>query len=608
MLNKININPPQKIMIVYIVLVAVTLAAFWQVNHFSFVNFDDDVYVITNSNVQSGISLDGVRWAFSTTYADFWHPLTWLSLMFDYQLHGMNAGGYHLTNLILHIMSALLLFWLFNRMTGAIWKSAFVAAIFALHPLHVESVAWVAERKDVLSAFFGILTLCLYVYYTEKPDLRRYLTVLFCFACGLMSKSMVVTLPVIMILLDYWPLGRLSSQKIGTNLMMDVKPISTKQGKQKRKSKKVKLKEKKSPTNEKRLSEAKIAGMVPLWQLWEKIPFFIFSAVISIITLCAQDKPSLRHFPLASRISNAIVSFVTYLTKTFWPHDLAFFYPFSDQIPAWQVLCAVLLIIVISIAVIATAKRLPYLFVGWLWYVIILLPVIGILQVGEFAMADRYSYLPLIGIGIMLAWGIPHLFPHKDDMRKMLLLLAGIAVLAILTVLTWQQCGYWRNSTTLFSHALQVTKNNDIAHNNLASVLLEEGKIEEAIEHYNAAIDIKSNDAYTYFNRGFAYFKIGQYQRAIVDYNEAIRQKTDFAEAYNGRGDAYAKLSQYQQAIEAFKKAIYLNHNYVNAYESRAIIYLNQQNYQLGCLDAQKACELGKCRISEIAKVKGDCH
>ena len=453
MLNKINISPQKQILFVYIALAVVTLAIFWQVNQYGFVNFDDDVYVTTNSHVQSGITLGEFCWAFSTTYADFWHPLTWLSLMFDYQLHGLNAGGYHLTNVILHIMSVLLLFWLFNRMTGAIWRSAFIAALFAFHPLHVESVAWIAERKDVLSAFFWMLSLCLYVYYTEKPAIGRYLPVLLCFACGLMSKSMLVTLPIAMILLDYWPLGRLQLPKVGTNLMTDVMPISTKQGKKKKKSKEGILKEKISQPVARKLSETKIAGIIPLWQLQEKTPFFILSAIFSIITLYAQYKPSVKHFSLASRTANAPVSFVTYLEKTFWPHDLAFFYPFSDQIPLWQVLGTTLLILFISAAVIAAMKRFPYLFVGWLWYAITILPVIGIMQAVDFSMADRYTYLPSIGIAIGLAWGIPLLF-QSSEMLKKILFPAGIAFLAILAVLAWKQCGYWKNSIVLFNHAL----------------------------------------------------------------------------------------------------------------------------------------------------------
>ena len=283
MLNEINIRPDRQKLIVYLVLTAITLAVFWQVNQYNFISFDDPGYVTNNSHIQSGITLDGFRWAFSTTYLGLWNPLVWLSLMFDYQLHGLNAGGYHLTNLILHVMSALLLFWLFNRITGAIWKSAFIAALFALHPLHVESVAWIAERKDVLSAFFWMLTLCLYVYYTEKPVITRYLLVLLSFACALMSKPMVITLPVVMILLDYWPLNRLQSRKIVTN-MPEVMSVSNR-GKKKNKLKTEVIKKNISPPRVQKLSEPRIAGIIPLWQLKEKIPFFILSAVLVIITL-----------------------------------------------------------------------------------------------------------------------------------------------------------------------------------------------------------------------------------------------------------------------------------------------------------------------------------
>jgi len=631
MLNKLNISPQRQILIVYFFLTVVTLAVFWQVNQYDFINFDDDLYITQNSHVQSGITLDGFRWAFSTIDADhLWHPLIWLSFMLDYQLFGLNAGGYHLTNLILHILSALLLFWLFNRMTGAIWKSAFVAALFALHPLHVESVAWITERKDVLSAFFWMLTLCLYVYYTEKPVIRRYLLVLLCFVCALMSKPMVITLPVVLILLDYWPLDRLQSRKFVTN-MPEVMSVSTNKGKKKNTY----------PSNDQKLSETKIAGIIPLWQLWEKIPFFILSTVLVIITLLAHNNFDRIIFPFSARIANAPVSFVTYLEKTFWPHNMAIFYPFSDQIPLWQVFGATLLILVISYAVIVMVRRLPYLFVGWLWYAIILLPVIGIIPSGAHAMADRYHYLPSIGIAVMLAWGIPLLFP-RENIRKKILFPAGVALLAILSILTWQQCRYWKNSITLFSHALQVTKDNYLAHNNLGSALFEEGKIEEAMDHFNKALSITPNYAGCYSNRGNAYFKLGQYQLAIEDYNKAITFKPDFAYAYFGRGDAYykfgqyqlaieddskaitlkpdyadayynrgnayVKLVQYQLAIEDYTKAISLKEDFTNAYANRAAIYLNQGNKELVCYDAQKACALGNCKILEAAKVKGYCR
>lgn len=529
MLNKIDISPPRQKLIIYIVLILATSAVYWQVTQYGFVNLDDDDYVRHNRLIRLGI--EGISLAFSTIYAQFWHPLTWVSLIFDYQLHGPNAGGYHLTNIILHILSTLLLFWLFNRMTGAIWKSAFVAAFFAIHPLHVESVAWISERKDVLSAFFWMLTLCLYVYYTEKPAIKRYLLVLFSFFLALMSKPMVVTLPVIMILLDYWPLSRYS---IGIESQK---------------------------------------GNLFLWQFKEKAPFFVLSAVFSIITIYYQFKPSGESFPLSSRISNALVTFITYPINILWPHDLTISYPFRFQIPLWQFLGAILLSVIISIAVIVMAKRLQYLFVGWLWYVITILPIIGIIQNGDYAMADRYTYLPSIGISIMLAWGLPSMI-RSEETRKKILFPAGIAVLVIMAVLSWKQCGYWKNSIELFNHALRVTKNNFLAHNDLGLALYEKGKMEKAINHYNEAILIAPRYAYAYNNRGTAYAKLGQYQRALDDFNKAIQMKIDYASAYN----------------------------------NRAMVYFYQGNKDFYCYDARKACTLGACIALEKAKGKGYCR
>ena len=532
MLNQINISPPKQKLIVYIVLILATLAVFWQVNQYDFIDIpggDDNTYVTEKTLVQSGITLAGVRWAFSSTYARYWHPLTWLSLMFDYQLYGMNAGGYHVTNLILHIMSTLLLFWLFNRMTGEIWKSFFVAAIFALHPLRVESVAWVAKRRDILCVFWGMLTLCLYVYYTEKPVIKRYLLVLFGFVCALMSKPMVVTFPVIMILLDYWPLSRFQSKQ----------------------------------------------GNSILWQLREKLPFFILSGVFSIITIYARyyaENPFVNYFPLCSRLANALVSCVIYLEKIFWPHNLVILNFFPAKIPIWQVFYSALLIIVISAAVIITVKRLPYLFVGWLWYVITILPVLGIIPFGNLGMSYHHTYLPSIGIVIMLAWGIPLLFPG-ERMRRKILLPAEIIVIVILAVLTWQQCSYWKNSITLFNYTLQVTKNNFLAHNYRGAAYAILGHYQLAIEDYNHAIRLKPNYTEAYYNRGNAYFSLGHYQLAVEDYNYAIRLKPDYAEAYNNRGGAYFR----------------------------------QGNNKLGCHDVQKACELEGCIGLKWAKKEGYC-
>jgi tetratricopeptide (TPR) repeat protein len=460
----------------------------------------------------------------------------------------------------------------------------------------VESVAWIAERKDVLSAFFWMLTLCLYVYYTEKPAIRRYLLVLFSFVCALMSKPMVVTLPLIMILLDYWPLKRFESKK--ENWV--------------------------------------------LWQFKEKFPLFTLSAVFSIITLLAQHKMSAQDFPLASRLANAPIAFVTYLEKTFRPHDLAVFYPFPHQLPLGQILSAALLIIFISAFVIVMMKRLPYLFVGWFWFAIAMAPVIGIIQINPQAMADRYHYLPSIGIAIGLAWGLPFLI-NSADFRKKILFPAGIIFLVILAILTWQQCRYWENGITLFGRALHVTKNNYVAYCQFGYATVAEGKIAEAIEIYNEAIRLKPDYVYaynnrgnayakldqyqraiddynesirlslvgyaqTYINRGNAYAQLGQYQRAIDDYNQALRLKPDDAYAYYNRGTIYHKLGQEQRAVEDLSKAIRLNPDYADAYYNRAIVYLSRGDNISGCNDALKACESGICQILESAKIRGSCR
>ncbi len=614
MLNKVNISPGRQKLIVYIVLAVVILAVYWQVNQYDFINFDDTDYVTKNSVIQSGITLDGFRWAFSTTYLGLWNPLIWLSLMFDYQLHGLNAGGYHLTNLILHVMSSLLLFWLFNRMTGAIWRSAFVAALFALHPLHVESVAWIAERKDVLSAFFWMLTLCLYVYYTEKPVIIRYLLVLLSFFCALMSKPMVITLPVVMILLDYWPLDRLQSRKIVKTIPEDM-PVSVNQGKKKNKLKKEVLKKNIFPPNDRKLSETKIAGIIPLWQLKEKTPFFILSAILVIITLYTPntlDVPntSVKHVPFISRIVNAPVAFVTYLVKTFWPHDMAVLYPFSEQLPIWQVLGASLLILIITTAVIVMIKRLLYLFAGWMWFSITIAPVIGIIQVSitaPYAMADRYHYLPSIGLAVMLAWGIPTLI-KSNEIRKKLLFPAGIIFLAILSFLSWNQCGYWKNSIILFSHALKVTDNNWLAYDSRGNAYYGLGNYRQTIEDYDRAIKINPDYAETYNNRGNAYYGLGNYRQAIEDYDKAIEIKPDYAETYYNRGNAYNDIGSYRQAIEDYDKAIEIKPDNAFFYINRGLVYLNQGDSISGCRDARKACELGTCKSLEAANAKGLCR
>lgn len=557
-----SISSQRKKLIIYVLLAVITFAVFSRLTQFDFVNIDDDIYVTGNVHLQNGISLNGLCWAFTTTYAEFWHPLTWLSLMIDYQLFGVHSGGYHLTNIVLHVMSSLLLFWLFHRMTASVWRSAFAAVFFALHPLRVESVAWIAERKDVLSAFFWMMTLCLYVYYTEKTTNKRYLLVILCFMGGLLSKPMVVTLPVIMILLDYWPLKRFALRK----------------------------------------------DHVILWQLKEKLPFFVLSAVASIITLYAQYNPFLKHFSLDYRLANIPVAIVKYLWKILWPLDLTILYDLSTHIPRWHVISSVLIILLISVTVILTIKRFPYFFVGWLWYIIALLPVMGITQIGTHSPHDLYTYLPSIGIAMMLFWGFPSFFQHVEPRKKILLPL-GIAMLIVLAVLTWRQCGYWRNSITLLNHNLNVTSGHiALVHNNLGVALAEQGQINEAMDHYNEAIRLKPKYADAYNNKGSLYGDLKQYLMAIENFNKAIALKSDDPKAYCNRGIAYFYLGWYQQAMDDFDEAIRIKNDYADALHNRIVTYLKSGNISKACDEARKNCTKGFCKTSETLKSQGYCH
>ena len=549
--------------LIVIFLIVASCAAFGRVAGNDFINFDDDKYITGNNHIKAGINSKSIKWAFTNVVIGNFHPLTMLSHTLDWSLFGANPAGHHLISLLLHIGAVIFLFFFLNKTTNNIWPSAFAAALFALHPLRVESVAWAAERKDVLSMFFGMACLYAYAFYAENYKLSRYFLCLILFALSLMSKPMLVTLPFVLLLLDYWPLGRW--QKALPSIKV---PIAAAERAEKKKTEKNTtdfFKEKKISIQPTRRS-----------LLWEKAPFFFLTFISCMLTFWTQNKGdlvvSMENLPFSARVQNAVISYVSYLGKTFWPFDLAMFYPYEYPSPLWKILFSCFILIVITIVVIYAIKKLPFLFVGWFWYLGTLIPVIGLVQVASSAMADRYTYLPSIGIVIMLSWGIPLLFPRKDIQKKVLFP-AAIAISFILAVLTWQQCSYWKNSTTLFSHAFQVTNDNYMAHLGFGLALFNEGKTEEAIEHYNEAIRIRP--IYQLFGkRGIAYDKLGQYQQAIEDYNVAIRLKPDYAKAYNNRG----------------------------------LAYLKQGKNELGCLDAQKACSMGVCKTLELAKGNGDCR
>jgi len=591
--------------LIVIFLIVASCAAFGRIADNDFVNFDDTEYITENPQIKSGINLQTIKWAFSSVEMSNWHPLTLLSHTLDWSLFGANASGHHLVSLLLHIYAVIFLFLFLNKTTNNIWPSAFAAAFFALHPLRVESVAWASERKDVLSMFFGMASIYTYAFYAESSKLSKYFLCLILFALSLMSKPMMVTLPFVLMLLDYWPLGRWEKALSA--------PIE---------------------------NRYQLAGRLA----WEKAPFFLLTIASSILTFWAQNKEgsvsSVEILPFVTQVANAIVSYVAYLGKTFWPVNLAVFYPYEFSLPLGEILIPGLILILITAAVIYYIKKLPYLFTGWLWYLGTLIPVIGLVQVGKQAMADRYTYLPSIGIAVMLAWGIPLLFPRKDILKKVLFP-AAIAILFTLAILTWTQCGYWENSIKLYNNTLLVTKNNYIIHNNLGLAFYEKGKISEAVYHYDKAIRIKPDytDAYNnrgvaynnlgqyqraiedyneairqkqdsvlYYNRGSAYNNLGQYQRAIEDYNEAIRQKQDSVLYFINRGVAYNNLGQYQRAIEDYNEAIRQKPDFAYAYNNRGFVYLKQGNKNLGCRDAQKACALGTCKTLEWARGKGYCR
>jgi tetratricopeptide (TPR) repeat protein len=599
----------KRVLMISLFLAAATLAAFWQVSRCEFINIDDTEYVTQNSHIQNGITMEGIRWAFTTQHASNWHPLTWLSHMLDVQLFGLNARGHHLTNLFFHIANTLLLFLVFHRMTKEIWQSAFVAALFALHPLHVESVAWVAERKDVLSTFFWMLTLGAYLWYAERPGLPRYLSVVLFFALGLTAKPMLVTLPFVLLLLDFWPLHRFEQMKPAPGSRPGARePAPEERGKGKSKKKRA-VKDAVESAQPAKTAPAEPAYSWALIRplLWEKIPLFaltLLSIVVTyIVQLQAGSVKSIEAYPLGVRISNAIVSYIFYIAKMIWPNDLAVLYPHPGFGPLWQVAGAALLLVAATFMAIRGAKRFPYLPVGWLWYVGTLVPVIGLVQVGIHARADRYSYVPLIGLFIITAWGIPDLLKGWRHRKEAIAALSALSLACLFTV-TWTQVGYWRNSITLFDHTLNVTDHNSLILNNRGSVYSRLGHYTRAIEDFSRAIEIDPKDTVAYYNRGVAYFGLGNVKPAIDDFSRAIDLNPIYAEYYYNRATAYTRLGETNQAMVDFNRAIEINPKFDDAYFNRGLIHARRGDYSQALVDFDRAIELNP-RIAETYYTRG---
>ena len=627
---KYNIPDRHLKMMISLLLILAIIIAYGQVKNFDFVGYDDQEYITENSHVQKGLTVESIIWAFTSFHSANWHPLTWLSHMLDCELYRLNPMGHHWTNLMFHMVNTILLFIVLELMTGAIWRSAFVAALFALHPLHVESVAWVSERKDVLSTFFGLLMIFSYYRYVKISSLKNYLLVIIFFSLGLMSKPMLVTFPFVLLLLDFWPLKRFHYK----NDYLFQSERTTHYGSK---------------------------GNYRL--ILEKVPLFIPVVISCVLTFFAQKSEgavqALLSLSLKNRIENALVSYVNYILKMFWPSKLAVFYPHpGDTFPAWQIFGAALLISCACFLAIRAAKKYPYIVIGLFWYLGTLVPVIGLVQVGEQAMADRYTYIPLIGLFIIVAWGVLDLF-RKWHYQKIYLSVFAMIILSAFTARTFFQISHWKNGVTLFEHAIKVTENNHKAHNNLATsldsldldraishfkealrihpkyvialnnlgialynkgnydeavlyfnklldikpkktdtrmnlanVLFIQGKSDEAVSHYNEIIKTDSENAEVHSNLAYVLFTKGKLNEAVFHYKEAIRINPEHEKAHYNIGDIFIKQGKIKEAFTHFAEVIKIKPDNVQAYNKIGLILFKQGKLKKAGVFFSKALQI----------------
>jgi Tfp pilus assembly protein PilF len=551
-------NQKYAVKVIILLLLTSTLAVYWQVQEFDFVNFDDPGYITENKYVRNGLTSQGLVWAFSEFRAGNWHPVTWISHMLDVQLFGLNPGWHHLVNVLFHFVNTLLLFFVLRNMTGSLWRSAFVAALFALHPIHVESVAWISERKDVLSAFFCLLTIFFYHRYAKQPSMAKYLLVTATMVLGLMSKPMLVTLPFILLLLDFWPLSRPGSQ------LSDPGP-----------------------------GVISIQKALPLVR--EKIPLLLLVAASSIVTVFAQKQGgaviSMETLGAGARIGNAINSYLMYIIKMFIPWNFAVFYPHPKTLPLLNVVGSSILLVGMLVLVFRLRKKFPYLLFGWLWYLGTMVPVIGLVQVGNQAMADRYTYIPLIGLFIMISWGAADLF-GKFARGKLWASVLTVFLLTAMMTMTWAQTGYWKNSITLFEHALSVTTENATAHTNLGRAYADKGQIRKALEHYRAALKIDPEFVMAHNNMGKILDGQGKTQEAIRHYLIALQINPDFVLAHNNLGSALDRQGRIREALDHYRMALEIDPDFEVAHNNLGIALENMGSREMAIIHFQKAIQI----------------
>jgi Tfp pilus assembly protein PilF len=540
-------NQSLRLVLLSVILAVVTIALYWPVQSFDFVNYDDDVLVRDNRQIRDGLSKDGLLWAFTTFDYANWHPLTWVSHMADVEAYGLNAGDHHRTNVLIHTAATLLLFLVFAGMTRSVEASGFVAVLFAIHPLHVESVAWVAERKDVLSGFFWVLTLGAYAWYVRQPTALRYLLVAFSFTMGLLSKPMVVTLPFVLMLLDYWPLQRLPGVRTVFNGQMSAGGASTRDA--------------------------------VLRLVMEKIPLLLLSAASSVLTVVAQKGVgavwTVDKMPIDVRLANALVSYAEYIRKTVWPVELAVLYPHPGMPEAWKIGVSALLLGAVTALAIRNMTKMPFLLVGWLWYLGTLVPVIGIVQVGSQAMADRYTYIPLIGLFIAVAWGAERLIADRPGWKKPFMV-SSLAVLSILMVLTRYQVDTWKNTITVFEQALAATDINPMACQKLGEFYLEQNDCQKAAPQFLEAIRMKANYAYPYHGLGVCASRQNPPTGALYFFGRALELDPLMTRALNDRGIFYMKQGEFGSAAEDFEQALRIKPDHDAAHTNLGLIYMSQ--------------------------------
>ncbi len=528
-------------------LILAIVIIYGQVGSFDFVNWDDGLYVTKNVYVQKGLSVEGVIWAFTTPHAGSWQPITWLSHMLDSELYGLNPAGHHYTNVAFHTANTLLLFFILLRMTGALWKSAFVAALFAVHPLHVESVAWVSERKDVLSTFFGLLMIGAYYRYIKAPDFKNYLLVIIFLSIGLMSKPMLVSFPFVLLLLDFWPLKRIQF-KNNYDLQSE---------------------------------RSTYYGSKGIFQLIiEKVPLFIPAVIQCILTFFIQRNGGvmvpLEALPLKTRIATTFISYVSYVLKAIWPHNLAYYYPYSiGTFSVWQICGAALLITSVILGAIYLSRQYPYVLVGLFWYFGTLVPVIGLVQVSNQAMADRYTYIPLIGLFIVVAWGVPDIL-KKWHYHKIFLCVSAIIILSALITRAFFQASHWKNSVALFENAVKINENNNHALNNLVTALIDSEKYDEAFLYMSRALKMDPQKEYLRMNLANVLFLQSKPDEAISQYREILQTDTKNADVHYNLAYVLSTQGKLDEAVLLYKETLKIDPEYSKAHYNLGNIYLNQ--------------------------------